>query len=132
MNAEQLEKISWLVWLVLSALLALSVMLTGKLYPEQPPRLSAKPRSILWGAFIAFTFSIIPVMSFGIFVIPASWYLVEVIVASLLFLPEGGGIPGWGIIHAICAGEVVILFLLVFAIAYSILRKSAEPKNETD
>src|SRR5688500_13541030 len=93
MNAEQLERITWGAWLAISLMLLCVALFSKHVAAKLAPGKREAVYSALWASFIAFTLSFMPVMAFGIFAIPASWYLLEAILATILNLEPGGGLP---------------------------------------
>ncbi len=124
MNAEQLERITWGAWLAISFLLLCAALRSKHVAAKIAPTRREAVFSALWAGFIGFTFSLVPVMAFGIFVIPASWYLLEAFLATLLGLEAGGGIPSLTQQYLFFyASPPLILFIVSGVILFVIARK---------
>ena len=74
MNTESIERLSVFVWVAIATWLGFLALSTRG-------QRSKLLRAILWLTFVIFTFTWIPVFSFGILAIPSTFVFVECLVA---------------------------------------------------
>jgi hypothetical protein len=125
MNTESVERLSMFVWLCIAVWLGILAVSSSCLRPAK------LLRAVLWTAFVCFTFTWIPVLSFGIVAVPSTFAFVEGLVA----LPfNDGSARFYGVarpsIWFLISGCLVLFSISVAAIV-SFTRASKIRKNES-